>query len=207
MPETRRLADARPADYGLEQPTTKATLVWADPDEPKTKKTRTIEFGIEIPGTDIVAAREAGSSTVLFVPSSALQAVKKGADEFRAREVFGDSDVARLEILRGRGRLVLARKGGTWWLEEPMADLADASEVDRLVGQLTALRVRDFIGMGDVPVVPGSAARCCGRGWMRGRFTATPGWPGRGNGSRPGIREPAARAYRACHWRSAAARR
>jgi hypothetical protein len=50
-----------------------------------------------------------------------------------------------LEILRGRGRLVLSRKDGIWWLTEPIADLADTAETDRLVSQLTALRVRDFI--------------------------------------------------------------
>jgi hypothetical protein len=81
------------------------------------------------------------------VPASVLAAVRKSVDDFRSREVFGGTsgDFVRLEILRGRGRLLLTRKEGFWWLAEPIADLADAPEADRLVGQLTALRARDFV--------------------------------------------------------------
>lgn len=139
--------DARPADYGLEKPEAKATIAWTDADAPGEKKTRTIEFGIGIPGTDIVAARLEGSSKVLFAPSSALAAVRRNADDFRSREVFGGSpaDIKRLEILRGRGRLVLERRNGGWWLVEPTADLADAAEAERLAAQLTSARVGDFV--------------------------------------------------------------
>jgi hypothetical protein len=144
-------AEARPQDYGLDHPVATATLVWTDAEEPSAVKTRTVEFGVDIPGTDITAARVAGQSTVLFVPSSALAAVKKPVDDFRSREVFGGraADVSRLEILRGRGRLVLFRRDGTWWLSEPVADLADAGETDRLVGQLTGLRTVEFVHGGE----------------------------------------------------------
>ena len=140
-------AEARPADYGLEKPVATATLAWTDPDDPKARKTRTVEFGATVPGTDIVAARVAGTQKVLFVPSSVLTSLKKNPDDFESKEVFGgsSSDVSRIEILRGRGRLVLLRKAGAWWLAEPFADLADAAETDRLVGQLTALRTREFV--------------------------------------------------------------
>jgi hypothetical protein len=139
--------DAKPADYGLEKPVATARLVWTDPEDPKASKTRTIEFGAGIPGTDVTAARVEGQSKVLFVPSSALASVRKPADDFRSRDVFDGSSagVSRLEILRGRGRLLLSRKDGVWWLSEPIADLADTAEVDRLVSRLTALRVRDFL--------------------------------------------------------------
>ncbi len=140
-------SDAKPADYGLDKPEAKATIVWTEPDAPKEKKTRTLEFGLAIPGTDTVAARVEGSDKVLFVPASTLAAVRRNADDFRSREVFGGSpsEISRLEILRGRGRLVLERKEGGWWIVEPTADLADAGEVERLAGQLTSARVGDFI--------------------------------------------------------------
>jgi hypothetical protein len=140
-------AEARPADYGLEKPVATATLAWTDPDDPKARKTRTVEFGATVPGTDIVTARVAGTQKVLFVPSSVLTSLKKNPDDFESKEVFGgsSSDVSHIEILRGRGRLVLLRKAGAWWLAEPFADLADAAETDRLVGQLTALRTREFV--------------------------------------------------------------
>ena len=140
-------SDAKPADYGLEKPEAKATIVWTDPEAPAEKKTRTLEFGRAIPGTDIVAARVGGTDKVLFVPASTLAAVRRNADDFRSREVFGGSpsEISRLEILRGRGRLVLERKDGGWWIAEPTADLADTGEVERLAGQLTSARVGDFI--------------------------------------------------------------
>jgi hypothetical protein len=140
-------AEASAAEYGLEKPTVKASFVWTDAGDPKERKTRTIEFGITIPGTDTVAARLEGASRIFFVPSSVLTAVKKSVDDFRSREVFGGTsgDFVRLEILRGRGRLLLTRKEGFWWLAEPVADLADSAEADRLVGQLTALRAQDFV--------------------------------------------------------------
>jgi hypothetical protein len=139
--------DARPSDFGLDAPVAAATLVWTDSDDPERKKTRTIEFGKALPGTDVTAARVQGQTKVLFVPSAVLAAVRKPADDFRSRDLFQGpaAQVSRLEILRGRGSLVLARREGVWWLSEPLADLADAAAADRLVGQLTALRARDFI--------------------------------------------------------------
>ncbi len=140
-------ADAPAGDFGLDAPVATATLAWTETDEPETKQIRTIEFGNAVPGTDVTAARVQGQARVLFVPSAALAAVRKPADDFRSRDLFEGpaAQVSRLEILRGRGSLVLARREGVWWLTEPIADLADAAAVDRLVGQLTALRARDFI--------------------------------------------------------------
>ena len=81
------------------------------------------------------------------MPASLLASLKKNADDFESREVFGGApaDMTRIEILRGRGRLVFARKKGVWWLAEPIADLADAGEIDRLAASLLRLRVKDFV--------------------------------------------------------------
>jgi hypothetical protein len=140
-------AEARPGDYGLEAPVAKATIVWSDAADPKSLKSRTVEFGANIPGTDVVAARVEGTEKVLFVPASVLASLKKNADDFESREVFGVTagDASRLEILRGRGKLAFVRKDGAWWIAEPMADLADTSAVDRLVGELAGLRAKDFV--------------------------------------------------------------
>ena len=139
--------DARPGDYGLDKPAVKATIVWGDPADPKSRKTRTIEFGAAIPGTDVVAARVQGTQMVLFVPAAVLASLSKSADDFESRELFGGApaDMTRLEILRGRGRLVFARKQGAWWMSEPISDLADAAQVDRLAASLLGLRVKAFV--------------------------------------------------------------
>jgi len=144
-------AGARPEDYGLKPPAVKATFVWTEEPAPQKKKTRTVEFGIEIPGTEIAAARLSGTETVIFVPASVLASVKKGVNEFKSHEVFGGSaaDVASLDVERGRGHLVLAKKGGSWWLQQPVVDLADPSTAARLAEELAALRAIEFVGSAD----------------------------------------------------------
>lgn len=139
--------EAKPEAFGLDKPVATATIVWTEADDPAAKQTRTLEFGGAVPGTDMTAARVSGQTRVLFVPSSVLTAVRRSADDYRSKELFGGptSQVTRLEISRGQGSLVLARREGIWWLSSPTADLADAAAADRLVGELTALRVRDFI--------------------------------------------------------------
>ena len=138
---------AKPEDYGLAKPAGKITFVWTEPSAPAKKLSRSLEFGVDIPGTDLTAARVAGRPEILFVPASLAAAVRKGADDFRSKEVFGGSaaDVSRVEVARGRGRLVLARKGGIWWIDEPISDLADRDVADRLVGDLASLRVTEFL--------------------------------------------------------------
>lgn len=140
--------EGKPEDYGLARPLAKATFFWSDPEKPgRRKSSRTLEFGLEIPGTDVTAARVAGKGQILFVPSSLAASVRKGADDFKSKEVFGGSslDVTGVAVERGRGRLVLAKKGGVWWLEEPISDLADGAVADRLAGDFSALRVTEFV--------------------------------------------------------------
>ncbi|MGE5412643.1 MAG: DUF4340 domain-containing protein [Syntrophomonadaceae bacterium] len=140
-------AEGKSADYGLEKPAASATLVWSDPSDPKTLKSRTVEFGAAVPGTDVVAARVTGTQKILFVPSSVVTGLKKSTDDFESRELFGAlaADATKLEILRGRGKLVFVRKDHAWWLSEPVSDLAEGSEVDRFVGTLSGLRAKDFV--------------------------------------------------------------
>ena len=140
-------ADGKPEDYGLVKPAATATFVWTDAANPAKKQSRTIAFGIDIPGTDVTAAQVAGAPGVLFVPATVAASVRKPADDLKSRDVFGASppDVARLEVARGRGTLTLAKKNGIWWLEQPLSDLADRDAVDRLAGDLSSLRVTEFL--------------------------------------------------------------
>ena len=142
-------SEAKPDDYGLSKPSAKATFTWKDPKDggKKGTSTRTLEFGIDIPGTDVAAARVAGEPRVLFVPSSLAAEVKKGPGDFQSKDVFGGSalDVARLDVERGRGHLLLVQRDGIWWMEQPVKDLADADAASRLAGDLTALRVNEFL--------------------------------------------------------------
>ncbi|MGH9316880.1 MAG: DUF4340 domain-containing protein, partial [Thermoanaerobaculia bacterium] len=143
--------DARPEDYGFQTPSAKATIVWKEQSKAGKKLSRTLELGVEIPGTDATAARVAGKNAVVFVSTSLANAVKKSANDFKSKDVFGGSalDVERLEVERGRGRLSLVKKNSVWWLQQPFSDLADGDFVGRLIGELTGLRVLEFLGPAD----------------------------------------------------------
>lgn len=139
-------SEAKPDDYGLKSPSGKATITWKDDAKPGKKFSRTLELGIEIPGTEATAARIAGGNSVLFVPTTVAQAVRKAPDDFKTREVFPPaSEAARLDVERGRGRLSLAKKDGIWWLRQPLSDLAESGAVDRVIESLTALKALEFL--------------------------------------------------------------
>jgi hypothetical protein len=144
-------AEARAEDYGLTTPTAKATLGWKDPENAARHFTRTLEFGVDIPGTDAAAARVAGTTHVLFVSARLAAAARKGPDDFKSKEVFGGSaaDAARVDIDRGRGRVSLAKKNGAWWLSQPVVDLADGDFSSRFVDELLGLRALEFVSAGD----------------------------------------------------------
>ena len=139
-------SEAKPDDYGLKSPSGKASITWKDDAKPGKKFSRTLEFGIEIPGTDATAARLAGGNAVIFVPTTVAVAARKRPDEFKTREVFLPAlEAARLEVERGRGRLSLAKTNGTWWLRQPLSDLADSAAVDKVIASLTALKALEFL--------------------------------------------------------------
>lgn len=139
-------AEGKPEDYGLSKPAAKATFAWRNPKKPAEKQSRTLEFGVDIPGTDVTAARVAGQAEILFVPASLAVAIRKPANDFKSKDVFGPSlEVAGIDVARGRGRLAMVKRKGIWWLEKPISDLADRDVADRLAGDLSSLRVTEFL--------------------------------------------------------------
>ncbi|MDQ5857248.1 MAG: DUF4340 domain-containing protein [Acidobacteriota bacterium] len=140
-------SEGKPEDYGLVKPVATATITWTDPKSPAKRLSRTIAFGIDIPGTDVTAARVTGAPGILFVPASVAASVRKPVDELKSKDVFGASppDVSRIDVSRGRGSLALAKKNGVWWLEQPLNDLADRDVVERLAADLSSLRVTEFV--------------------------------------------------------------
>ena len=146
-PEGESPEGAKPEDYGLAKPAARATFVWSEASAPAKKLSRTVEFGLDIPGTDLTAARVVGRPEILFVPATLGAGVRKSADDFRSKDVFGvtAADLTGVEVDRGRGRLVLARKDGIWWVEAPISDLADRDSADRFASDLASLRVTEFL--------------------------------------------------------------
>jgi len=136
---------ARPEDYGLTADSPKVTLVWKDEGNEQKKLSRTLMLGKEMAGTDSTAAQS--GKELVFIPTSVAAAVRKGADDYKSKEVFNTSgfDAARVEIERGRGRLTLSKKNGAWWINQPINDVADADAVQRLVSDLTGLKALSFL--------------------------------------------------------------
>ena len=62
----------------------------------------------------------------------------------RTSSARSTADIARLDLERGRGHLLLLQRSGIWWLEQPFKDLADPEAASRLAGDLSALRVIEF---------------------------------------------------------------
>ena len=57
----------------------------------------------------MTAARVPGRPEILFVPAGLAAGVRKSADDFRSKDVFGvtAADLTGVEVDRGRGRLAL----------------------------------------------------------------------------------------------------
>jgi Domain of unknown function (DUF4340) len=137
-------AETTPAAYGLDQPRIKVTVVAAGGE--KSEK-RELWLGRKIPGTDDVAAEIPGAHALFYVHSSLVTSLSKTLSDYKSKDVFNGyaADANRLAILRGRGRLDFEKKDDAWWLTQPLADLADATSVDRMVGDLFGMRVSEFV--------------------------------------------------------------
>ena len=110
--ETRTGFD--PKEYGLETPKAKVTLTLKD------GSTRSVVFGEAVPGADATAAVADGRlGSVKFAP---LAQLTKPYDEYRSKNLVDvpASDVTRVTVVRGPNRVVAARDGTGWRLEQPV---------------------------------------------------------------------------------------
>ncbi len=133
-------------DYGLTAP---RAVVTVSTREGKTGKgeSHTLSIGREIPGTDTVAARVKGENRTIFVRSAIATDVLKPVDGYKSRKIFTGSalDVSQLSIARGRGRLEFEKRKNRWWMTRPLSDLAASAAVERLIDDLLAANVTDFL--------------------------------------------------------------
>lgn len=140
--------EADRAAAGLEPPRAKVTIVRKDGEE------TTLEVGAEVPASSNVLAAIAGEPEVHVVEGVLAGDLERAPGDWRDREVFaaGRDEIERLTLApAGGARVVLARRGGepsgepAYWLDEPMVDRADASVVEQLLTDLTAVRAVRFV--------------------------------------------------------------
>jgi len=133
-------------DYGLTNPRAVVTVSTKDA-KGAHAESHTLSVGREIPGTETVAARVKGQNRTIFVRSSLAADLLKPVDGYKSRKVFAGSslDVSRLSVARGRGRLEFEKRKGRWWMVRPSADLAGSAAVGRLIDDLLAMNVAEFV--------------------------------------------------------------
>ncbi|HET9794912.1 MAG TPA: DUF4340 domain-containing protein [Thermoanaerobaculia bacterium] len=139
-------ASATEPDYGLTAPRAVVTVSGRDGKNGK-GESHTLSIGREIPGTDTVAARVKGENRTIFVRSTVAADLLKPVDGYKSKKIFAGSalDVTQLSIARGRGRLEFEKRKNRWWMTRPAADLAASSAVERLIDDLLAANVTEFL--------------------------------------------------------------
>jgi hypothetical protein len=139
-------ASAAEPDYGLTAPRAVVTVSTREAKGSKAES-HTLSIGREIPGTDTVAARVKGENRTIFVPSTIAADLLKPVDGYKNKKIFAGSalDVSRLTIARGRGRLEFERRKNRWWMTRPAPDLASSATVERLIDDLLAVNITEFL--------------------------------------------------------------
>lgn len=136
-------------DYGLTSPRAVVT-VSSKEGKGGRAESHTLSIGREIPGTDTVAARVKGENRTIFVRSSLATDLLKPVDAYKSKKIFPGSafDTTRLSIARGRGKLEFEKRQNRWWMTRPIADLAGSAPVGRLIDDLLAENVTEFVRIG-----------------------------------------------------------
>lgn len=146
LDKVRTIQEADPAGVGLAEPRGRVTLITEDGE-------RTLQVGRDVPASENVLVSLAEAGEVHVTARSFIARMERRPGEWRSKDVFAVArdDVARVRLgttgADGAERtMVLARgDGGRFHLEEPVADVAAADAVDRLLSDLVTLRAQRFL--------------------------------------------------------------
>lgn len=114
---------------------------------------RTLALGAEAPLSGAVYARLEGESEAALVDGRPFAPLRLGAAALRSRRVFPfeGRQVTEVELGEGNAALLLTKSGTRWLLRAPREGdggartvPAEGAQVDELVNELLALRVREF---------------------------------------------------------------
>ncbi len=147
LEKDRTLDDYDAAELGLAEPRARVTLTTGGgPVE--------LLVGSRVPASSTMIVGVAGRQQAYVVADALWQQLTRPAGDWRNRDL-GPSDrqsIQRATLTAGDRRLVLGRRGETFWVESPYSDRADKQAVDELLGALTGLRVEQFVD--DPPADP-----------------------------------------------------
>lgn len=146
----RELAEVDRKDAGLETP--RGRIRWGGEVQGE------LRVGAELPAANQVLVEVEGRKGAFVVARWFATDMSKSPGDWRSREVVGATrdKISRLVFERAGGpRVVLAKAGERFRLEAPFADEADRDAMDRLLTDLTSLRISRFL---DPPLPPEAEA-------------------------------------------------
>jgi len=145
LEKKRTLEDADLQAVGLDSPRGTITLRAGD-------RQWTLGVGADVPtSSDVLVSLAAGEGSADTYVTTAGFVDQLGRDpgDWRDRDVFpavqGAVERLTLHTPGETAPVVLERRGDRFWLEQPVADLADADRVDDLLAGLASLRVAKFV--------------------------------------------------------------
>lgn len=140
LDKRRTLDEVAYADAGLEQPRARIRVVSAETE---------IELliGAQIPASSSMIVALSGSDEKHVVEDSIWSAVDRAPGEWRSRDVFVGKrdDIDRISLRYAEQTLLLAKRVEEFWLESPITDRADKTQVEDLLADLTGLQVSEFV--------------------------------------------------------------
>ena len=127
------------AGYGI--PQTVVSLWLKDKPQPTV-----LDVGAENPLDNTLYAQLQGDPRIVLLPSLLKADFDKKLFDFRRKDVFAfeSSQVATVGFRSKDAAWEAAARGGEWYLEKPVASLAQKSKVDALLTSLSGLRAKDF---------------------------------------------------------------
>ena len=106
-----------------------------------------LDVGAENPLDNTLYAQLQGDPRIVLLPSLLKGDFDKKVFDFRRKDVFAfeTSQVATVGFQSKDAAWEAASKAGEWYLEKPVAALAQKAKVDGLLTSLSGLRAKDFV--------------------------------------------------------------
>lgn len=106
-----------------------------------------ILIGMENPIDKTLFAKRDDDPRVVLIASSLKAVLDKKLFDFRRKDVlaFDKAGVSAIKVRTGGASWAALKKDGEWYLESPVAALAEKSRVESLIDSLAALRAKEFV--------------------------------------------------------------
>jgi len=129
-----------PAKYGLKEAAIRVVLT------PKSGSTKELLIGSKMPLGSQRAMRLDGGP-ILLADAWLTSDLEKDLKGWRSHELVSLSlwDLAAITVDEADSRIEAMKIGGKWRLRQPVDDLADEEQLNRLVSGLNAVRILDFV--------------------------------------------------------------